>query len=46
MEKGWQSREINLKELKHEDGHIALGNGIPNEVTCSHMWVELSLLLL
>jgi hypothetical protein len=23
--KGWQSREIKLKELKHEEGHIALG---------------------
>jgi hypothetical protein len=22
---GWQSREIKLKEMKHEEGHIALG---------------------
>jgi hypothetical protein len=23
--KAWKSREIKLKELKHEEGHIALG---------------------
>jgi hypothetical protein len=23
--KGWQSREIKVKELKHEERHIALG---------------------
>jgi hypothetical protein len=23
--KGWQNREIKLKKLKHEEGHIALG---------------------
>jgi hypothetical protein len=43
--KGWQSREIKLKELKHE-GHIALGNEIINNVTCIHKWVELCFLFL
>jgi uncharacterized protein (DUF983 family) len=44
------SREVKLKQLKQE-GHIALGNEIANEVTLwtpqwSHMWIELCLLLL
>jgi hypothetical protein len=43
---GMQSREIKLKNLKHEEGHIALGNEIANDVTCSHIWVELCFLLL
>jgi hypothetical protein len=32
--------------LKHEEGHIALGNEIANEVTYSDMWIELCFLLL
>jgi hypothetical protein len=41
-EKGWHSRETELKESKCEEGHVALVVcEVANRVPCSHIWVKL-----